>query len=144
MNIPTRRARWREQPSLLTPATRRVRERGAEALSLAILAPAALILAAGILQAALYFITSITASSAAQSGVQAARAEYGSVDAGISAASSTIDAIGIAQNPSVTGSRSATDATITVTAVSPVLLPVISLPDIIATAHGPVERVTQP
>lgn len=118
------------------------RERGSEGIQFAAIALPLLMLLFGALQGGLYFVTSMQASSAAHAGVQAARSEGGTLGAGISAAQTSLAQIGIARDVSVSGSRGATDASITVSAHSPTLIPLLSLPIVVATAQGPVERVT--
>lgn len=137
---PVRRHRG---PSLPVPANRPAREQGSEAFQFAAIAAALFTLLIGGFQIALWFIASMQASAAAQAGAQVARAQYSSLGAGISAANSSLASIGVARNPAVTGTVTATDATITVTVTAPSLLPrIVALPPITATATGPVERVS--
>ncbi len=132
-------------PSLPVPARRRARERGSEAFQFAAIATALFTLLIGAFQVALWFIASMQASAAAQAGAQVARTQYGTVGAGVDAAGSSLAAIGVARTPAITGSRTATEASITVTVTAPSLLPrILALPPITATAYGPVERVTTP
>ena len=119
------------------------REQGSEGIQFAAIALPLLLIVFGILQATLYFVTDLQASSAAQVGAQAARGETASADAGIAAAQANITRIDIAKNVAVTGSRTADDVVITVTANAPTLIPFLALPPVVATAHGVVEHPTR-
>ena len=119
------------------------RERGSQGIQFAALGLVLLLAIFGILQASLYYITDLQASAAAQIGVQAARGQEGTAGAGIAAAETNIGRLGIARDVSVTGSRSVDDVQITVTANSPVLVPLLPLPAVVATAHGVVEHPTR-
>lgn len=138
-------ARPRAEPNTRSKAVQvlRRRERGSEGLQFAGITLPLLLLLFGILQAALYFVTDLQAASAAQTGVQAARAETSPGGAGAAAARASIARIGIARDIDVTETRTGTDITVTVTANAPTLVPFLPLPTASATAHGIVEQVTR-
>ncbi len=121
----------------------RHRERGSEGIQFAGVVFPLLLLIFGILQLALYYVTVLQAQSAAEIGVQISRAENSTLAAGIAAARQNITSIDIARDVDITGSRTATDTTITVTANSPTLIPFLTLPQVRSSAHGPIERVTR-
>ncbi len=136
------RPRRSRRPRWAPAAARRARERGAEALQFAVIGAPLAIIVFGVIQLSLFAVTSMQTSSAAQVGVQAARAQTGSLAQGAAAAADSIRHIGIAEDIAVSGSRTDTDATITVTARTPSLIPFFRLPAVVSSAHGPVERVT--
>jgi hypothetical protein len=97
-------------------------------------------------QAALYYHARTVAIAAAQLGARAAGAETGTTSMGIAAASSFVAASGgadVLESASVSGSRSATAATVTVTGTSLSVIPGWS-PTIRQSATVPVERLTTP
>ena len=97
-------------------------------------------------QAALYYHARTVAIAAAQLGARAAGAESGTASMGIAAASSFVAASGgadVLESASVSGSRSATAATVTVTGTSLSVIPGWS-PTIRQSATVPVERLTTP
>lgn len=118
------------------------RDRGSEGIQFAGVVLPLLMLIFGILQLALYYTTVLQAQSAAQIGVQVSRAQNSSLGAGIAAAQQNIASIDIARDVSITGTRTGTDTSITVTANSPTLIPFLTLPRVLSSAHGPIERVT--
>ena len=95
-------------------------------------------------QAALYYHARTVAIAGAQLGARAAGAETGTTSMGIAAASSFVAASGgadVLESASVSGSRSATAATVTVTGTSLSVIPGWS-PTIRQSATVPVERLT--
>lgn len=119
------------------------RDRGSEGIQFAALILPLILIVFGIIQASLYYVTDLQASSAAQVGVQAARGENASADAGISAAQANISRLAIARDVAVTGSRTADNVSITVTSNAPTFIPFLALPPVTATAHGVVEHATR-
>jgi hypothetical protein len=96
------------------------------------------------LQAALFYHARTVAIAAAQEGARAAGAEIGSASGGIAAATSFIATAGgsdVLKNASVSGSRSATQATVTVRGVALSVIPGWS-PMVQQSATVPVERIT--
>jgi hypothetical protein len=96
------------------------------------------------LQAALFYHARTVAIAAAQQGARAAAAEIGSASDGIAAATSFVAAAGgpdVLENASVSGSRSATQATVTVRGVALSVIPSWS-PMVQQSATVPVERLT--
>jgi Flp pilus assembly protein TadG len=118
------------------------REQGMEGVQFAAVVLVLLLLGFGTLQGALYFITAMQATAAAHAGVQAARTETGTAGDATAAAGSIAGQVGIASQVSVQVERNAADTTVTVTARSPQLIPMLPLPQVVATAHGTVERPT--
>ncbi len=94
------------------------------------------------MQAALMFQGRTLALAAAQQGAREAALEHGTTAAGIGAAQSFVAAStsGL-KNTSVTGTRSATQATVTVTTTTLSVIPGWE-PTITQSATMPVERVT--
>ncbi len=121
-------------------------DRGSTSLQLVIVFPAVLALIFGGVQTALYFYARNVAIAAAQEGARAAGAQTGSAGAGTAAAA---DFIARAGGPdalpasSVSGSRSATTATVTVRGRSLSLVPGYAGIDITQSASVPVERITR-
>jgi hypothetical protein len=96
------------------------------------------------LQAALFYHARTVAIAAAQEGARAAGAEAGSAGEGIAVASSFLTAAGgsdVLENPSVSGTRSATQATVTVRGASLSVIPGWA-PTVEQSATVPVERIT--
>jgi Flp pilus assembly protein TadG len=120
----------------------RDRERGSTALQTVIVWPVVLGVVFLGFQAGLWFLGRTAAFSAAQEGARAAAIESGSVGAGIAAAESFLSTstVGIS-GVQVTGTRSATEATITVRAQTSSLIPGFD-PTVVQTAALPVERIT--
>lgn len=97
------------------------------------------------LQAALIYHARTVAIAAAQEGARAAGTENGTAQLGIEQANSFVaDAGGrnVLEAASVTGSRSVTTATVTVTGTSLSVIPGWS-PRIVQSAAMPVERITE-
>ena len=94
------------------------------------------------MQAALMFQGRTLALAAAQEGAREAAAEHGTVAAGIGAAESFVaGSTSGMKNTTVTGTRSATWATVTVTTTTLSVIPGWE-PTITQSATMPVERVT--
>jgi Flp pilus assembly protein TadG len=96
------------------------------------------------LQAALFYHARTVAITAAQEGARATGAETGSASDGIRAATSFIAAAGgpdVFENSSVSGSRSATQATVTVRGATLSVIPGWH-PMVQQSATVPVERIT--
>jgi hypothetical protein len=96
------------------------------------------------LQAALFYHARTVAIAAAHEGARAAGVETGSAGAGIAAATSFVAAAGgsdVLQNASVSGSRSATRASVTVRGAALSVIPGWS-PIVEQSATVPVERIT--
>ena len=96
------------------------------------------------LQAALFYHARTVAIAAAQEGARAAGAEAGSAGEGIAVASSFLTAAGgsdVLENASISGTRSATQATVTVRGASLSVIPGWA-PAVEQSATVPVERIT--
>jgi hypothetical protein len=96
------------------------------------------------LQAALFYHARTVAIAAAQIGARAAGAESGTAGHGITAATSFIAASGgpdVLERSSVSGTRSAASATVTVTGTALSVIPGWS-PTLRQSATVPVERIT--
>ena len=96
------------------------------------------------LQAALFYHARTVAIAAAQQGARAAGVETGSSSDGIAAATSFVAAAGgsdVLENTSVSGSRTATEATVTVQGTALSVIPGWS-PIVQQSATVPVERIT--
>lgn len=123
----------------------RPRDAGLAALELVVLFPVLLLLIFGVMQGALYYHARGVASAAASEGVMVARTETGTTGAARTAASTLIAQAGgdrILDSTTVTATRSATQAEVTVTGTAPNLL--LGLPPlpIRQSAAAPVERFT--
>ena len=119
------------------------RQRGSSTIEMVILMPALFLLMFLGVQAALMYQGRTIALAAAQEGAREAAGETGSVDSGISTARSFIatTTAGL-QGTSVTGSRGAQEARITVTTHTVSVVPGWS-PTITQSATMPVERLTR-
>lgn len=119
------------------------RDRGSSSVEVVVLLPLVFLLLFAMVQGGLWFHARAVALGAATEGARVAAAESSSAGAGISAASSFIaDAgSGVIINPAVTGSRSATTATVTVTGQSQSLVPFLN-PSVAQSASFPTERIT--
>lgn len=96
------------------------------------------------LQAALFYHARTVAIAAAQQGARAAGAEAGTAGQGTATATSFVNASGgsdVLEGVSVTGSRSATSVTVTVTGASLSVIPGWA-PAVRQSATVPVERIT--
>lgn len=119
------------------------RDRGSSSVEVVVLMPLVFLLLLAMVQGGLWFHARAVALGAAQEGARVAAAEHSSASAGISAASTFItDAgTGVVRNPAVTGSRSATTATVTVTGQAQSLIPLFK-PSVAQSASFPTERIT--
>jgi hypothetical protein len=121
-------------------------ERGSFSLEWAIIAPAVLTLIFGAIQAGLYFHARSTALTAAQEGVEAARGDTATLQAGLRRSQEFTDRMNRSlPGVQVSGDRSAERVQIDVRGRVPVVIP---LPGIRLTVHqsaqAPVERFTTP
>ena len=119
-------------------------ERGSTSVQMVILMPVLFSVMFLGMQAALFYHARTVAIAAAQQGARAAGAEIGSASDGIAAATSFIAAAGgsdVLENASVSGSRSPTEATVTVRGVALSVIPGWS-PMVQQSATVPVERIT--
>ena len=133
---------WRHR---LPPAAQRCAgERGSASMQVVILLPLLFSIMFLGLQAALFYHARTVAIAAAQEGARAAGSETGSAEEGIAAAAAFIAAAGgadVIEGASVSGSRSAATATVTVRGTSLSVLPGWS-PRVTQSATMPVERLT--
>lgn len=122
--------------------TRRDHERGQASIQTLIVWPVVLLFVFVLVQGGLWFLGRNAAFAAAQEGARAAAAERGTVGAGTSAAQSFLatSTVGLSQ-VSITGSRTAAEATITVSASAVSLVPGFD-PTVVQTVALPVERIT--
>lgn len=121
------------------------RERGAATLEMVVLLPLLFgILFAGV-QGAVYYHARTLAIAAAQEGARAAAHENSTMAAGTAAAHAFVDDVAgdSLTDVSVTGSRTATTATVTVHGTSLTVLPGWTL-TVTQSASTPVERITAP
>jgi len=119
-------------------------ERGSTSVQMVILMPVLFLVMFLGLQAALFYHARTVAIAAAQQGARAAGAETGTTSDGIDAATSFIAAAGgpdVIENASVSGSRSATQATVTIQGAALSVIPGWS-PMVQQSAIVPVERIT--
>ncbi|SOC51217.1 TadE/TadG family type IV pilus assembly protein [Ornithinimicrobium cerasi] len=119
------------------------RERGSSSVEVVVLLPLVLLLMFAMVQGGLWFHARAVALAAATEGARVAAAESSTAGAGITAATSFIaDAgSGVVLDPAVTGSRSATTATVTVTGQAQSLIPFLD-PSVAQSASFPTERIT--
>lgn len=126
-----------------TPPVLVQRERGSATIQLVVLLPALFSLMFLGVQAALMYQGRTIALAAAQEGAREAAAETGSTSNGVSAATSFVaDSTAGLEGTSVQGSRSATEARITVTTHTVSVIPGWT-PKITQSAAMPVERLTR-
>ena len=121
------------------------RERGSSSIQMVILMPALFSIMFLGMQGALYYHARTVAIAAAQEGARAAGGQNGTAADGISAASSFVSDAGgkdVLPGAHVTGGRSATTATVTVTGTSLSVIPGWS-PAVSQSASVPVERITR-
>ena len=121
------------------------REGGSSSIQMVILMPALFSIMFLGMQGALYYHARTVAIAAAQEGARAAGGENGTATDGISAASSFVSDAGgedVLPGAHMTGGRSATTATVTVTGTSLSVIPGWS-PAVSQSASVPVERITQ-
>lgn len=93
-----------------------------------------------VLHASLYWYGQVVATRAAHQGLEQARVLNGSAEEGEAIAGQLLDQTGVVADPEVTASRTATQASVTVTGEALSMVPGVSLP-VTATATGPVERL---
>ena len=144
-------AMTRPSPRLRAPASvagRRLpeggREGGSASIQMVFLLPVLFSVMFLGMQAALYYHARTVAIAAAQEGARAAGAETGSAGEGIAVASSFLTAAGgsdVLENASVSGTRSVTQATVTVRGASLSVIPGWA-PVVEQSATVPVERIT--
>ena len=121
------------------------RERGSSSIQMVILMPALFSIMFLGMQGALYYHARTVAIAAAQEGARAAGGQNGTATDGISAASSFVSDAGgkdVLPGAHMTGGRSATTATVTVTGTSLSVIPGWS-PAVSQSASVPVERITR-
>lgn len=119
---------------------------GAVSLELALIMPVLLLIIYLMIQGALWFHARNVASSAAQEGLRDARAEHSTVAAGIATARGFISKAGgsdVLVGAQVTGSRTETQATVTVSGRAVSILGLFDL-SVRQSASGAVERYTGP
>lgn len=123
---------------------RRRRERGTASVEMVLLMPLLLLILFSGVQGAVYFHARTLAIAAAQEGARAASRPDATLTDGTSAAAGFLaDVAGDSLTRiTITGSRSATTATITVRGSSLSLIPGWT-PTMEQTAHLPVERITR-
>lgn len=122
----------------------RRQERGSLTVEMAVLMPTLLLATFLGIQAAMFYHAGTLASAAAREGVRVAAAENGSSSAGIAEAHAfTVDVAGDSlTNVNVTGRRSSTSASITVTGKALTVIPGW-VPSVKKSASLPVERITR-
>ena len=121
------------------------RERGSSSIQMVILMPALFSIMFLGMQGALYYHARTVAIAAAQEGARAAGSQNGTAAEGVSAASSFVSDAGgkdVLPGAHMTGGRTATTATMTVTGASLSVIPGWS-PAVSQSAAVPVERITQ-
>jgi Flp pilus assembly protein TadG len=125
-----------------TTAPRRRRDRGAASVELVLATPLLGLLLMAAVQFALWQHASHMAQAAANEGVQIARAYGSSAAAGRSDTEALLADLsgGVLSGTSVSASRSATTATITITGRAEAVIPGLSFP-IKVTVTAPVERI---
>lgn len=136
----------RRTPLVLRQCAHRVaaqHERGSSTIQMVVLLPALFSLMFLGVQAALMYQGRTIALAAAQEGARASAGETGSTSIGISAAASFVAATSAGlKGTNVTGSRSATEARITVVTHSVSVIPGWN-PTITQSAAMPVEKLTR-
>ncbi|MCE0485487.1 TadE/TadG family type IV pilus assembly protein [Ornithinimicrobium sediminis] len=112
-------------------------------MEVVVLLPLVFLLLFAMVQGGLWFHARAVALAAAQEGARVAAAEDSSAGAGIAAASSFVaDAgSGVVLNVAVSGSRTVTSATVTVTGHAQSLIPFLD-PAVAQSASFPTERIT--
>lgn len=127
------------------PHRRATTDQGANTIAVAVLFPLVIVLTFAIWETALFYQARSLATAAAEQGLTAARAQHGNAGLGIAAAQQFVATAPPAMNtPVVTGHRTATEASITVSGTAISTLPEWLLPPVSVTKAAPVERVTQP
>ena len=122
---------------------RRGTERGSATLEMVVMLPILFALLFGGLQAALFHHARTLAIAAAQEGARAAAAEHGTLHAGVTAARAFATQVGrdSLRDVTVTGQRTPTTATITVTGASLTVVPGWD-PHVTQTVTQQVERLS--
>ena len=121
------------------------RERGSSSIQMVMLMPALFSIMFLGMQGALYYHARTVAIAAAQEGARAAGSQNGTAADGVSAASSFVSDAGgkdVLPGAHMTGGRSGTTATVTVTGTSLSVIPGWS-PAVSQSASVPVERITR-
>lgn len=143
--IPPPRPRWRATVARRLTGAPGERERGSASLELVVVFPVVLLLIFGGVQGALWYHARSVAMAAAQEGARAAGAEGGNPGAGEAAATAFLDSVGgsgVLTGAGVDVTRSATEATATVTGTAPTVLPGMGLA-VAQSASVPVERLSR-
>ena len=120
------------------------RERGSSSIQMVMLMPALFSIMFLGMQGALYYHARTVAIAAAQEGARAAGSQNGTAAEGVSAASLFVSDAGgkdVLPGAHMTGGRSATTATVTVTGTSLSVIPGWA-PAVSQSASVPVERIT--
>lgn len=119
-------------------------ERGSASLQLVVVFPALLLVIFGVVQGALYYHARTVALAAAQEGLRGARVENGTASAGATRAQEFIAQAGdgLLIGVTISPSRTAAAASVTVRGRSLSLLPGLPGLPISQTAGGPVEHFT--
>ena len=121
------------------------RERGSSSIQMVMLMPALFSIMFLGMQGALYYHARTVAIAAAQEGARAAGSQNGTAADGVSVASSFVSDAGgkdVLPGAHMTGGRSATTTTVTVTGTSLSVIPGWS-PAVSQSASVPVERITR-
>jgi Flp pilus assembly protein TadG len=136
----------KRSPARSSSRPRRRDERGSVSIQLVILLPALFAVLFVGMQAALYYHARTVAIAAAQEGARAAGAERGRATDGVEAANDFIAEAGghdVLTSPSTNATRTATQATVTVSGFSLSVIPGWNV-RITQSATVPVERLTSP
>lgn len=135
------RTRW---PGRIRWRPRSLGDRGSSPVEFAIVAAPMLLLGFGGFQVGVVYYANSIALAAATQGVNVERGYNAPPGSGADHADDFLGAAGAGlTNPDVTVSRTATEVRITVTGTSISLLPGLTFP-VSRTAHGSIERVTDP
>ena len=128
----------------MSTRARRQRERGSASVEMVLLMPLLLLILFSGVQGAVYFHARTLAIAAAQEGARAAARPDATLTDGTGAAAGFLDDVAgdSLTRITITGSRSATTATITVRGSSLSLIPGWT-PTVKQTVHLPVERITR-
>ncbi len=132
-------------PSRLRDRLRCRDERGSATLQLVVVFPALMLMIFGVVQGALYYHARTVALAAAQEGLRDARVENGTASAGGAAAHEFAAQAGdgLLVDVTISPSRTAVSASVTVRGRSLSLLPGLPGLPVSQTATGPVEHLTQ-
>jgi Flp pilus assembly protein TadG len=122
--------------------SRRASERGSATIEHVFLLPALFTLMFVFVQGAMFYQGRAVALAAAQEGARAAAAEHGTTWAGVAAAHEYVNATTVGlKGTTVTGQRTATQATVNITTHTVSLVPGWA-PTVTQSATLPVERIT--